>query len=159
MSGEKILIIDDRRENLLFLANSVLRPEGYEVVTAMDGKQGYDKAMAERPDLIITDLKMPRMSGLELIAALRKEGNFVPVILTTFYGSEQAAIQAFRLGAKDYIIKPYDSQRNARIGRAVADRTAPAARVAGSQRRRRGQPAPGSNASASCTACAASARP
>jgi len=108
MSGEKILIIDDRRENLLFLANSVLRPEGYEVITAMDGKQGYDKAMAERPELIITDLKMPRMSGLELIAALRKEGNFVPVILTTFYGSEQAAIQAFRLGAKDYIIKPYE---------------------------------------------------
>ena len=108
MSGEKILIIDDRRENLLFLANSVLRPDGYEVITAIDGKQGYDKAMAERPDLIITDLKMPRMSGLELIAALRKEGNFVPVILTTFYGSEQAAIQAFRLGAKDYIIKPYE---------------------------------------------------
>ena len=63
MSGEKILIIDDRRENLLFLANSVLRPEGYEVITAMDGKQGYDKARAEKPDLIITDLKMPRMSG------------------------------------------------------------------------------------------------
>jgi two-component system NtrC family sensor kinase len=108
MSGEKILIIDDRRENLLFLANSVLRPEGYDVVTAMDGKQGLDKALAEKPDLIITDLKMPRMSGLELIAALRKEGRFIPVILTTFYGSEQAAMQAFRLGAKDYIIKPYE---------------------------------------------------
>ncbi len=108
MSGEKILIIDDRRENLLFLANSVLRPEGYEVITAMDGKQGFDKAVAEKPDLIITDLKMPRMSGLELIAALRKESLFIPVILTTFYGSEQAAMQAFRLGAKDYIIKPYE---------------------------------------------------
>jgi two-component system NtrC family sensor kinase len=108
MSGEKILIIDDRRENLLFLANSVLRPEGYEVITAMDGKQGLDKALVEKPDLIITDLKMPRMSGLELMAALRKEGRYTPVILTTFYGSEQAAIQAFRLGAKDYIIKPYE---------------------------------------------------
>jgi two-component system NtrC family sensor kinase len=108
MSGEKILIIDDRRENLLFLANSVLRPEGYEVITAMDGKQGFDKALSDKPDLIITDLKMPRMSGLELIAALRKEGRFIPVILTTFYGSEQAAMQAFRLGAKDYIIKPYE---------------------------------------------------
>ena len=72
MSGEKILVIDDRRENLLFLANSVLRPEGYEVITAMDGKQGLDKALAERPNLIITDLKMPRMSGLELMASLRK---------------------------------------------------------------------------------------
>lgn len=108
MSGEKILVVDDRRENLLFLANSVLRPEGYEVVTAMDGKQALDKALAERPDLIITDLKMPRMSGLEVMAALRKAGADIPVILTTFYGSEQAAIQAFRLGARDYIIKPYE---------------------------------------------------
>jgi two-component system NtrC family sensor kinase len=108
MSGEKILVIDDRRENLLFLANSVLRPEGYEVITAVDGKQGLDKALAESPNLIITDFKMPRMSGLELMAALRKAGSEIPVILTTFYGSEQAAIQAFRLGAKDYIIKPYE---------------------------------------------------
>jgi two-component system NtrC family sensor kinase len=108
MSGEKILVIDDRRENLLFLANSVLRPEGYEVITAMDGKQGLDKALAEKPNLIVTDLKMPRMSGLELMAALRKAGSDIPVILTTFYGSEQAAIQAFRLGARDYIVKPYE---------------------------------------------------
>jgi two-component system NtrC family sensor kinase len=108
MAGEKILVIDDRRENLLFLADSVLRPEGYEVITAMDGKQGLDKALAEKPDLIITDLKMPRLSGLELMAALRKENSGTPVILTTFYGSEQAAIEAFRLGAKDYIIKPYE---------------------------------------------------
>ncbi|HSJ55724.1 MAG TPA: response regulator [Anaerolineae bacterium] len=108
MSGEIILVADDRRENLLFLANSVLRPEGYEVITAIDGKQALDKALAEKPDLVITDLKMPRMSGLELIAALRKAGSDVAVILTTFYGSEQAAIQAFRLGARDYIVKPYD---------------------------------------------------
>jgi two-component system NtrC family sensor kinase len=108
MSGERILIADDRHENLLFLANSVLRPEGYQVITAMDGKQALDKALAERPDLIITDLKMPRMTGLEMMAALRNAGASIPVILTTFYGSEQTAIQAFRLGAKDYMIKPYD---------------------------------------------------
>jgi DNA-binding response OmpR family regulator len=108
MSGEKILVVDDRRENLLFLANSILRPEGYKVVTAMDGKDGLDKALAEQPDLIIMDLKMPRMSGLEVLAALRKADCDTPVILTTFYGSEQAAIQAFRQGVKDYIIKPYE---------------------------------------------------
>ncbi len=108
MSGERILVADDRRENLLFLANSILRPEGYDVITASDGKQALDMALEEKPDLIITDLKMPRLSGLELMAALRKAGIDVPVILTTFYGSEQAAIQAFRLGARDYIIKPYE---------------------------------------------------
>ena len=108
MSGEKILVVDDRRENLLFLANSVLRPEGYKVITGMDGKEGLDKALAEQPDLIIMDLKMPRMSGLEVLSALRKANCDIPVILTTFYGSEQAAIQAFRQGVKDYIIKPYE---------------------------------------------------
>jgi two-component system NtrC family sensor kinase len=108
MSGERILVVDDRRENLLFLANDVLRPEGYEVITAIDGKQALDKALAERPDLIVTDLKLPRLSGLELMEALRKEQVDIPVILTTFYGSEQAAIQAFRLGAKDYMVKPYE---------------------------------------------------
>ena len=108
MSGEKILVVDDRPENLLFLARDILRPEGYEVITAIDGKQALDKALAERPDLIITDLKLPRMSGLELMAALRKEQVDIPVILTTFYGSEQAAIKAFRLGARDYMVKPYE---------------------------------------------------
>jgi two-component system NtrC family sensor kinase len=108
MSGEKILVVDDRRENLLFLADSVLRSEGYEVLTAMDGKEALDKALTEKPDLIITDLRMPHMDGLEMMAALRKADANIPVILTTFYGSEQAAIEAFRLGAKDYIVKPYD---------------------------------------------------
>ncbi len=108
MSGEKILVVDDRRENLLFLADSVLRSEGYEVITAMDGREALDKALAEKPDLIITDFKMPRMSGMEMMVALRKAGVEIPVILTTFYGSEETAIQAFRLGAKDYVIKPYD---------------------------------------------------
>ncbi len=110
MSGEKILVADDRRENLVFLADSVLRPEGYRVVTAIDGREAFSKAQAEKPDLIITDLKMPRMSGLEMMIALRKAGNNVPVILTTFYGSEQTAIQAFRLGARDYLVKPYDME-------------------------------------------------
>lgn len=108
MSSEKILVVDDRRENLLFLADSVLRSEGYDVITAMDGKEALDKALAERPDLIITDLRMPTMDGLEMMAALRNADANIPVILTTFYGSEQAAIEAFRLGAKDYIVKPYD---------------------------------------------------
>ena len=71
-------------------------------------KQALDKALAEKPDLIITDLKMPRMTGLEMMAALSNAGANIPVILTTFYGSEQTAIEAFRLGAKDYMIKPYD---------------------------------------------------
>ena len=107
MAGEKILIVDDRRENIVFLANDIFRPAGYQVITAMDGERGLQKALEENPDLIITDMQMPRMTGDEMIHALREAGHTIPVILTTFHGSESAAIKAFRAGATDYLIKPF----------------------------------------------------
>jgi len=64
MAEEKVLIIEDRRENIVHLANNVLRPHGYEVITAMDGQRGLQRALADRPDLIIMDLNMPKMDGL-----------------------------------------------------------------------------------------------
>lgn len=106
MAGKKILIVDDRRENIRFLAN-ILSPQNYEVITARDGEKGLQKALEEKPDLIITDMQMPKMSGDEMIRALRKAGHNTPVILTTFHGSEGAAVKAFRAGATDYLIKPY----------------------------------------------------
>jgi two-component system NtrC family sensor kinase len=107
MAGETILIIEDRRENIVHLANNVLRPNGYQVITAMDGQRGLQRATSEDPDLIIMDLKMPKMDGLEVLAALRERQMDIPVILTTFYGSEQVAEQALRLGAAAYVIKPF----------------------------------------------------
>ncbi|MFB0535661.1 MAG: response regulator [Anaerolineae bacterium] len=104
---QRVLIVDDRRENIVFLANNILRPKGYDVITAMDGERGLHKALQERPDLIIMDLRMPKMNGIEMLAALREEQCRIPVILTTFHGSESVAVEAFRLGVKDYIIKPY----------------------------------------------------
>ncbi len=122
MSGETILIMDDRRENIVFLANNILKPQGYKVITAMDGEKGLQKALEEKPDLIITDLKMPKMTGLEVMAALREKGENIPVILTTFHGSEHTAIEALRLGVKDYIIKPFDiTEMEQAIERALAD--------------------------------------
>lgn len=103
----KVLIIDDRRENIVFLANNILKPKGYDVITAMDGEKGLHKALEEKPDLIIMDLRMPKMNGLEVLTALREARCPIPVILTTFHGSESVAIEAFRLGVKDYVIKPY----------------------------------------------------
>jgi len=107
MAGEKILIVDDRRENILFLANDILRPRGYEIITALDGEKGLQKALEERPDLVITDMRMPKMNGDAMIQALREAGHNIPVILTTFHGSESTAIAAFRAGATDYLIKPF----------------------------------------------------
>jgi DNA-binding response OmpR family regulator len=108
MAGETVLIIEDRRENIVHLANNVLKPNGYQVITAMDGQRGLRRVLSDKPDLIILDLNLPKMDGLEVLKALRERQVDTPVILTTFYGSEQVAEQALSLGAVDYIVKPYD---------------------------------------------------
>jgi two-component system NtrC family sensor kinase len=107
MAGETVLIVEDRRENIVHLANNVLKPSGYHVITAMDGERGLSRILSEKPDLVILDVNMPKMDGLEVLSALRERQVTIPVILTTFYGSEQVAQQALRLGAVDYVVKPY----------------------------------------------------
>ena len=109
MAGEKILVVDDRDDSLQFLTEYILQPNGYQYLTAKDGALGLQYALSEHPDLMIMDLKMPRMTGLEVLAALRERSVEIPVILMTFHGSEETAVQAFRLGARDYIIKPYET--------------------------------------------------
>jgi DNA-binding response OmpR family regulator len=103
----KVLIIEDRRENIVFIANNILRPKGYDVITAMDGRVGLQKAQTEAPDLIITDLKLPGMNGLEVLEQLAENGLNIPSIVMTFHGTEATAVQALRLGARDYLIKPF----------------------------------------------------
>lgn len=107
MAGELVLVVDDSRENIKFLCDYILEPNGYKTLTAMDGEQGLRYAISHDVDLLIIDLKMPKMTGLEVMQALREKGKDLPIILMTFYGSEETAIQAFRLGAKDYLIKPF----------------------------------------------------
>jgi CheY-like chemotaxis protein len=107
MAGETVLIVEDSRENIVHLANYVLRPRGYRVITAMDGQQGLERVLTDRPDLIILDLNMPEMDGLEVLAALQELRVDIPVILTTVYESEQVAQQALQRGAADYVVKPF----------------------------------------------------
>lgn len=106
--AKKVLIIEDRREQIVFIANNILKPEGWEVITARDGELGLQKAIEEQPDLIITDLKLPKMHGLDVLEELNNQGFRIPTIVMTFHGSEQTAIRAFRLGAVDYLIKPFE---------------------------------------------------
>ncbi len=107
MANEKILIIDDSAQIRDFLAKSVLPREGYVCVTASDGRAGLEMLGREKPDLILTDMQMPRMSGLELLQLLAQYKVDIPLVLMTAHGSEMIAIEAFRLGVKDYIVKPF----------------------------------------------------
>jgi len=107
MSGEKILIIDDSREIVKHLTEYVLPTFGYETLHAFDGQTGLELIRDEQPDLVMLDLHLPEMTGTDVLQEMAQEAMSTPVVLMTGYGSEQSAIDAFRLGAKDYIIKPF----------------------------------------------------
>ncbi|MHB8625909.1 MAG: response regulator [Aggregatilineales bacterium] len=107
MTGERILVVDDSKENREFVVNAVLRPSGFEPFQARDGLEGLELARRLTPDLILLDLQMPRMNGIQVLEALRRENLNVPVILMTFHGSEDIAVEVFRLGVRDYVKKPY----------------------------------------------------
>jgi two-component system NtrC family sensor kinase len=107
LAEEKVLVIDDRDDSLLTMTEYILKPNGYQYIVARNGEAGLQRALDEEPDLIIMDQRMPKMTGMEVLAALKEAKVDVPVILMTGYGSEETAVQAFRLGAKDYIIKPF----------------------------------------------------
>jgi CheY-like chemotaxis protein len=110
MAGETILIVDDSREIRILLHEDVLPAMGFKTFAAADGREGLDLAARCRPDLILLDMNMPRMSGLEMLAALRQDQFAAPAILMTAYGSEHVAIEAFRLGVRDYIVKPFTNE-------------------------------------------------
>jgi two-component system, OmpR family, phosphate regulon sensor histidine kinase PhoR len=106
---EKVLVVDDSQDIREFLNHYILKPKGFEVIMAVNGMEGLELATSHLPDLIICDNQMPRMSGLEMIRELRERGLHIPTILTTAFGSEERAVEAFRLGVRDYVIKPFDT--------------------------------------------------
>ncbi|MBN1934824.1 MAG: response regulator [Anaerolineae bacterium] len=120
--NETVLVIDDRPENLETLTKNILEPAGYTVMSVTDGNQGLQMALQNPPDLIVMDVRAPRLGGIEFLQELRKAGRDVPVILTAFHGSDQAAIQAFKLGVRDYILKPYEPREmHSAVERALAE--------------------------------------
>ncbi|TKJ29506.1 MAG: hypothetical protein CEE40_08380 [Chloroflexi bacterium B3_Chlor] len=111
MAEEKILIVDDDNRNIEFLRDSLLVPAGYTALCATDGEEALHLALTEEPDLILLDQQMPKMDGLEVLEALKQAGREIPTILVTAYGSESVAVQAFRLGVRDYFLKPFKVRR------------------------------------------------
>jgi signal transduction histidine kinase/HPt (histidine-containing phosphotransfer) domain-containing protein len=102
-----VLVVEDNREMRAFVAGTLSR--SYNVITANDGQQGVERAIALCPDLIVTDLMMPRLSGEHLVRALRERNDFnpVPILLLTAKADDELRVQLLKSGAQDYLTKPF----------------------------------------------------
>ncbi|MCB9759592.1 MAG: sigma-54-dependent Fis family transcriptional regulator [Alphaproteobacteria bacterium] len=101
----RILVVDDEAANRVTLER-ILRREGWEVAHAPDGRSGLERLRTDGADVVITDLKMPGMSGLELLRAIKAVAPDVEVLVMTAYGTVETAVEAMKEGAYDYVTKP-----------------------------------------------------
>lgn len=104
---EKILVIDDEK-SILDLLSVVFEKEGYMVETSLSATRAVELMGNKDFDIIISDIKMPRMSGMELLSYVRKNRPDIPIVMITAYGTIKQAVEALKAGAMDYIVKPFD---------------------------------------------------
>ena len=102
----KVLIVDDEA-GVRRTLSMILEDEGYQVLSASDGKEGLERAGKEEPDIILCDIRMPRVDGFEFLEQYRKAKGQALVIAITAYGSNELAFKAMKLGAYDYLPKPF----------------------------------------------------
>ena len=106
--GLNILVVDDEKP-IRKILNKLLVRGGYRIVEAANGREGLELFRERRPDIVITDIRMPEMGGLDLLMAIKKESPDACVAVMTGYGSEEVAIQAIRSGACNYFKKPFNT--------------------------------------------------
>lgn len=102
-----VLVVDDK-EMMRDSVATTLQRAGFTVVTAPDAEAGLQSATLKRPDVVVTDMKMPGMSGVDLLERIRQIDDDLPVILMTAFGTIETAVRAMRLGAFDYLTKPFE---------------------------------------------------
>ena len=105
--NKTILIVDDKKDFCTVLSDS-LSQDRYRVVTAFNGKTALQLAKKEKPDLILLDIKMPGMDGIEVLKKIKKMRKEIAVIMFTAFGTLETAREAMKLGAYDYVTKPVD---------------------------------------------------
>ncbi len=110
MTKKKVLLVDDQN-TVLMMERMMLREAGYDIVVARNGAEAVEKAVAERPDLMLLDVVMPKMDGFEVCRALRArpETKALPIILCTTRGDPTNVKTGYDAGCTDYVTKPFDS--------------------------------------------------
>lgn len=104
--ADKILLVDDE-ESIVESIEYALKQEGFEVVSAFNGQEALQKVQLEKPNLIVLDLMLPELSGLEVCRILRRERNETPIIMLTAKGEEIDRVIGLEVGADDYLVKPF----------------------------------------------------
>ena len=120
---ELVLVAEDEPE-IAGILEAYLGREGFRTVHAMDGKVALDQHAILKPDLVLLDVKMPKVDGWEVLAELRRRGD-TPVIMITALDQDIDRLQGLRLGADDYVVKPFNPAEVAARARAVLRRTSP----------------------------------
>lgn len=115
-----ILLVEDKYEERAVLSES-LRQWGFHVTAVGDGDKGFAKFKEQDFSVVISDLKMPKMDGIELLTKIKEQKEDIPVILVSGYGTVEFAVEAMRLGAFDFMVKPFSSNvMESAVKRAVA---------------------------------------
>lgn len=109
MNLPRILIVEDELPMRTALED-VLAAEGYRVLTAADGERGLQRAIEEKPDLILLDIMMPKLDGYAVCAELRRLANPVPILMLTAKGQVEDRVQGLDAGADDYLVKPFSTE-------------------------------------------------
>ena len=120
MESGKILVIDDEK-NILRLIQNEFSEEGFEVTTALSGEEGLEIAAQQKFNLVLLDLKLPKMSGIETLRRLKQKSSSTEVIMITGHGEIKSAIESIKLGARDYITKPFKLDELLFLARQVID--------------------------------------
>ena len=107
MSPETVLIIEDDLEVRLLLKKAISRMAKYHVIEAADGREGLTRALNDNPSIILLDLALPHMDGLEIMKELQIQNRLIPIIIITADSRTETILSAFRLGAKDFLQKPF----------------------------------------------------
>src|SRR5581483_2355972 len=119
-----ILVIDDD-ESLRDTIGVLLEQEGFNPVLVADGKAGFERALSVKPDLMIVDLRLPSMSGIEICKQVRAANLKTPIIVLSAVGEEVDKVLLLEIGADDYIVKPFGARELLARIRAVLRRTSP----------------------------------
>ncbi len=119
---KKVLVVDDE-PSISTLLQYNLNQAGFEVITAMDGEEGFQKALDERPDILVLDLMLPKMDGIEVCKQLRQQKVTTPILMLTAKDDEFDKIIGLELGADDYMTKPFSPREVVARVKAILRRT------------------------------------